>query len=59
MQSADRKGGGFLRSCRGRGLCAISLGIGILLAMVLPIGVIMFVSALAMILLGLAWMRKY
>ena len=59
MQSTDRKGAVFLRSCRERGLCAISLGIGIILAMVLPIGVIMFVSALAMILLGLTWMLRH
>lgn len=58
MQSTDSEGGGLLRGCRERGLCAISLGIGLLLAMVLPIGVIMFVSAFAMILLGLTWMRK-
>ena len=37
---------------------AASLGVGLLVAMVLPIGVIMFLSALTMILLGLTWMRK-
>lgn len=39
-------------------MCVISLGVGLLVAMVLPIGVIMFLSALTMILLGLTWMRK-
>ena len=64
MQSAIWEGGGFLRrrgrghNCRERGLCAISFGVGLLVAMVLPIGVIMFLSALTMILLGLTWMRK-
>ena len=62
MQSAIWEGGGFLRrrghNCRERGLCVISLGVGLLVAMVLPIGVIMFLSALTMILLGLTWMRK-
>ena len=32
--------------------------IGVLIFMVVPIGVIMFLSALTMILLGLTWMRK-
>lgn len=59
MQSTDRKGAVFLRNCKKRGLCAISIGVGILLAMVLPISVIIFVSALALILLGLTWMRRY
>lgn len=64
MQSAIWKEAVLLRrrgrghSCRERGLCVISLGVGLLLAMVLPIGVIMFLSALTMILLGLTWMRK-
>ena len=41
MQSAIWEGGGFLRrrgrghNCRERGLCAISLGVGLLVAMVL------------------------
>ena len=51
-----RRGRG--HNCRERGLCFISLGVGLLVAMVLPIGVIMFLSALTMILLGLTWMRK-
>ena len=39
-------------------MCVISLGVGLLLAMVLHIGVIMFLSAKTMILLGLTWLRK-
>ena len=41
MQSAIWEGGGFLRrrgrghNCRERGLCVISLGVGLLVAMVL------------------------
>ena len=51
-----------LRRCgpggRPGGLCAIFLGIGILLSMVLPTGVIIFVGAVALIVLGVTWMRK-
>lgn len=46
------------RNCKPKGLCAISLGIGILLSMVLPTGVIIFVGAVALIILGVTWMRK-
>lgn len=59
MQSTDRKGAVFLRNCRERGLCAIFLGVGIILAKILPMSVIVFVSALAIILLGLTWMRRH
>ena len=59
MQSTDRKGAVFLRKCRERGLCAIFLGVGLILAKVVPIGVIVFVSALTLILLGLTWMRRH
>ena len=48
-----------MRNCRERGLCAIFLGVGIILAKVLPLGVIVFVSALTLILLGLTWMRRH
>lgn len=51
-----------LRRCgpggRSGGLCAIFLGVGILLSMVLPTGVIIFVGAVALIVLGVTWMRK-
>ncbi len=40
------------------GLCAICLGIGILLSMVLPTGFIIFVGAIALIVLGATWMRR-
>lgn len=46
------------RHCKPGGLCAISLGIGILLSMVLPTGFIIFVGAVALIVLGCTWMRK-
>lgn len=48
-----------MRNCRERGLCAIFLGVGIILAKILPMSVIVFVSALAIILLGLTWMRRH
>ena len=44
-------------NCKNRGLCMISLGVGILLSMVLPVGVIIFVSALALIALGITWLH--
>lgn len=47
-----------MRHCKPKGLCAISLGVGILLSMVLPTCVIIFVGAGALIVLGLNWMRK-
>lgn len=39
-------------SCKTGGLCLISMGIGVLLALVLPAGVILFVSGLTLIVLG-------
>lgn len=44
--------------CRNSGLCLMSLGVGILLALVLPVGVIIFVSGLALIGLGCALFRN-
>lgn len=46
------------RHCKPGGMGAICLGIGILLSMVLPTGVIIFVGAVALIVLGVTWMRK-
>lgn len=48
-----------MRRCswKGGGLCLISMGIGVLLALVLPVGVIMFVAGLTLILLGMAVRR--
>lgn len=43
--------------CRNGGLCLISLGIGIWLALVLPVGVIMFVSGLTLIVLGCTFLK--
>ncbi len=40
------------------GVCAISLGIGILLSMVLPTGFIIFVGAIALIVLGITWLHR-
>lgn len=44
--------------CRNSGLCLIFLGLGILLALVLPVSVIIFVSSLALILLGCNLLRR-
>lgn len=44
--------------CRSGGLCLISLGIGVLLALVLPVGVIIFVSGMALIFLGCCLLRR-
>ena len=46
------------RNRRLRGACTASLGAGILLALVLPVGVIIFVSAIGLILLGCNWMHR-
>ncbi len=40
------------------GVCAISLGVGILLSMVLPTGFIIFVGAVALIILGITWLHR-
>lgn len=46
------------RHCRPGGMIALSLGIGILLSMILPIGCVIFIGAVALIILGITWMRK-
>lgn len=43
--------------CRNGGICLISMGIGIWLALVLPVGVIMFVSGLTLIVLGVTFLK--
>lgn len=43
--------------CRSSGLCLISMGVGIWLALVLPVGVIMFVSGLTLIVLGATFLK--
>lgn len=48
-----------MRNCKLRGACVASIGIGILLALVLPVGVIIFVAGLTLICLGITWMRKF
>lgn len=45
--------------CRKGGLCLIFLGVGILLAQILPVGVIIFVSSVALIVLGFMMLRNY
>lgn len=41
-----------------RGICAISLGAGILLAQVLPVHVIIFCAGISLIVLGCTWMKR-
>lgn len=47
------------RNCRTRGICAISLGVGILLALVLPVGVIIFCAGVSLIVLGCTWIKRF
>ena len=47
-----------MRRCKPGGLCALFLGIGILLSMVLPTGFIIFVGAVALIILGITWICR-
>lgn len=47
-----------MRRYQKAGLCLISLGIGVLLAMVLPVGVLIFFAAVAMIALGVTWCKR-
>lgn len=46
------------RNYRLRGVCAVSLGVGILLALVLPVGVIIFCAGITLIILGFTWMKR-
>ncbi len=46
-----------LRNRKQRGICLISLGAGILLALILPVGCIIVVCSLTMIFLGISWLR--
>ena len=46
-----------LRNRKQRGVCLISLGAGILLALILPVGCIIVVCSLTMIFLGISWLR--
>jgi hypothetical protein len=47
-----------LRDRKTKGVCLISLGAGILLALVLPVGCIIVVSAVTMILLGIGYLKR-
>lgn len=59
LGSCMRREAVFLRGfrCRKGGICLISMGIGIWLALVLPVGVIMFVSGLTLIVLGVTFLK--
>ncbi len=40
-----------------KGVCAIALGIGILLVQVLPVQVLIFLASVSLIVLGLTWLK--
>ncbi|MCD8085917.1 MAG: hypothetical protein LUE61_03595 [Clostridiales bacterium] len=46
-----------MRRCKKWGQCLIGLGVGVLLAMVLPVSVIIFCTGVALIVLGVTWMK--
>ena len=47
-----------MRSCRWLGLCALALGLGILICAVFPTGVLLFLVAFLLIGCGCGCMRK-
>ena len=47
-----------MRNCRGLGLCALALGLGILIAAVFPAGCLLFLVAFLLIGCGLGCMRR-
>ncbi len=47
-----------MRSCRWLGLCALALGLGILIAAVFPAGCLLFLVAFLLIGCGLGCMRR-
>ena len=44
------------RRCRPGAICAIALGAGILLSLILPTGLVLVLGALALIALGVTWL---
>lgn len=56
MRGCGRNCGGFRR--RYGGVCLISVGIGVLLALVLPLKAVLILSGLAMIVLGVSCLRR-
>lgn len=56
---ADRKTGGIdMRYCRWVGLCALALGLGILIAAIFPTGFLLFLVAFLLIACGCGCMRR-
>ncbi len=47
------------RNCRTRGMFVMALGVGILLALVLPVSVIIFCAGISLIILGCTWMKRF
>ncbi len=56
MRGFRRRCGGFGR--RYGGICLISVGLGVLLALTLPLRAVLILSGLAMIVLGLGCLRR-
>lgn len=46
------------RNCRGLGLCAMALGLGILIAAIFPTGFLLFLVAFLLIACGFGCMRR-
>jgi uncharacterized membrane protein len=46
-----------MRRGKQAGMCLITLGVGVLLALVLPVGVLIFLSGVALIVLGITWIK--
>lgn len=47
-----------MRNCRWLGVCAVGLGLGILIAVIFPTGFLLFLVAFLLIGCGLGCMRK-
>lgn len=47
-----------MRNCRWLGLCAMTLGLGILIAVIFPTGFLLFLVAFLLIACGFGCMRK-
>lgn len=48
----------FRKNCKTYGIFFIAFGTGIMIARVLPIGFLVFITGLALIVLGCTWMKR-
>ena len=58
MLVGQETGGIEMKNCRWLGLCAAALGIGILIAIIFPTGVLLFLVAFLLIACGCGCMRR-